>query len=380
MANEQPSPRLQEVSPYTEDVDNGANISREDLRPVMAGSPVDNGIEFTNSPIAHQMQHVSQAPFDGDQAVDLNSDVTSGFTELDSQLRVPVHDDNLFSLGPPWTYEPGHHSYHSVTPQDEDSIYGPYQSNSNSVHGSSSMHGSPSRIHGSNSFDTSHSFGLPSSAQPANFYQHAAQYHQSNEPGIHPVFGFHPTSGIGPSNGFDPKSSNGIGLPHGFGLPTSRPIPTIGGNHSSRFHPSQSLYGDFQAPEFGAARPRDEDLPVLNPGNGASYRVEDTQNNGHIAQAAQSEEASPEGGQLGYQEGQPQATAPAQEMTKKLRARWTEAELARLNYLLSVEPRRTDDEIGDELGKSGNAVYLKRKRGAGAFGDAHAAHKKKRQQ
>lgn len=63
---------------------------------------------------------------------------------------------------------------------------------------------------------------------------------------------------------------------------------------------------------------------------------------------------------------------------KKLRSRWNKEDTTMLEQLLAVRPRLSDKEIGEQLGKTPNAIYLKRKRNEGAFGDAHASDKKKK--
>lgn len=72
---------------------------------------------------------------------------------------------------------------------------------------------------------------------------------------------------------------------------------------------------------------------------------------------------------------QPSVPAP-QTSAKKLRTRWSPAELVTLEQLLAIRPAVSDKEIGAILGKSANAIYLKRcRKYRGMFKKPHKSDK-----
>lgn len=73
--------------------------------------------------------------------------------------------------------------------------------------------------------------------------------------------------------------------------------------------------------------------------------------------------------------GQPAAQQP----TKKLRSRWDDNEIATLERLMAIRPSLTNKEIGEIVGKTANAIYLKRSRKyRGMFKNAHKSDKNRK--
>lgn len=87
---------------------------------------------------------------------------------------------------------------------------------------------------------------------------------------------------------------------------------------------------------------------------------------------------SPQASQFNYNNDQPSQAQPqvaqpaAQQPAKKLRGRWDATEIATLEQLMAVRPAMTNKEIAAIMGKSANAIYLKRcRKYRGMFKQAH---------